>query len=403
MLVLVSLLTFTLVFDNHIKYLDNQMNNNIEEYLEIDIEQLCNITQCKNVIDLKNNKEYKMNNRRHLKFVAFIDRKLIKLRTNMYVTKEYEIIIYNEKSNYYYILDTDNIFSEYLNLIIASVPLALFLYIFILLFSLKKEKEEALLIMAGSEALLANKSMINITENIHHELNTPLEVIDNKIEKINRIVTNFLTEEYERTKNIDNLPSDRVKRNKKLLKLNEDFDFIKTSSEQIYAVLEKMKGFKHLRYSNGNKTIKDIFEGGFKIINISNTNFNYNIDSTLENYKIKSNILKNADLLSILLNHIKNSLEANASNIILLVREFSNEHIYIRIIDDGCGIPEKFKKSIFNPNFSTKKTLGGIRGNGMYLNKHILNQADGDIKLISSSNKGTTLELKLPAIPAGTK
>ena len=61
-----------------------------------------------------------------------------------------------------------------------------------------------------------------------------------------------------------------------------DFEFIKTSSEQIYNILEKMKGFKHMRYSNGNKTIHDVFEGAFKIISISNTNYEHQIDDKLK-------------------------------------------------------------------------------------------------------------------------
>jgi signal transduction histidine kinase len=263
---------------------------------------------------------------------------------------------------------------------------------------IKKEKEELILINIGVEASLANKSMINITENIHHELNTPLEVIDNKIEKIHKELSIFLLQEYEIIGNIDTISEDRIYRNKRLLKLNEDFGFIKTSSEQIYAVLEKMKGFKHLRYSNGNKSIKNIIDGGFKIINISNSNFEYKVDNELENYKIGTDKLKNADFLSIILNHLKNSLEAFASKIFILFNKYENDKIYIRIIDNGNGIPEDIQKKIFTPNFSTKNSDSGIRGNGMYLNKHVLSHTGGDINLISSSKKGTTIELEIPAI-----
>ena len=120
------------------------------------------------------------------------------------------------------------------------------------------------------------------------------------------------------------------------------------------------------------KTIKNIIDGGFKIINISNTNFCYNVDNSINNYTLKSDTLKNADLLSIILNHIKNSLEADASNVIILFNSYVKGILRLRILDNGKGIPIKAQKSIFEQNFSTKNTDSGIRGNGMYLNKHIL-------------------------------
>jgi signal transduction histidine kinase len=398
MINLMAILSFGLVFNNHITYIDTQMNNNIIEYGEIDKEQLCNIAECIRVADLGLKKCYKPDKKGHLRVTDFRNNSYTNIIGALNITDTYHLTIFNKKANAHFAINTDSILADYYLLMFLFIPLSLIIYILPLISSIKEEKEESILINAGSEALLANKSMINITENIHHELNTPLEVIDNKIEKIHGELSNFLLEEYEATENIKNLPEDRVQRNKRLVKLNEDFEFIKTSSEQIYAVLEKMKGFKHLRYSNGNKSIKNIIDGGFKIINISNTNFEYKVDKQFSKFKIGSEKLKNADFLSIILNHIKNSLEANASMIYILLAKSDDKDIYIRIIDNGNGIKQEAQKKIFEPNFSTKNSDSGIRGNGMYLNKHIIKNAGGDIKLISSSNKGTTIELKIPII-----
>jgi len=398
MINIVAMLSFGLVFNNHINYINAQLNNNIVEYNEVDREQLCKISQCIKVIDIKNNKVYEPDRKNHLKRVDKHVCQYSKIYNSLYISDGNDIAIYNKESSSYYVLDTKKMFNEYILLMLFFIPLSLIIYLIPLIRSIKEEKEEALLMTAGSEALLANKSMINITENIHHELNTPLEVIDNKIEKIHAELSNFLVEEYEATEHLTSLPEDRISRNKRLVKLNEDFEFIKTSSEQIYAVLEKMKGFKHLRYSNGNKSIKNIIDGGFKIINISNTNFDYKVDTKLAGYKIGTSKLKNADFLSIILNHLKNSLEANASKIFIMLSKEEENHIKIRIIDNGNGIPKEAQKKIFSANFSTKNSDSGIRGNGMYLNKHIIKNAGGDINLISSSPKGTTIELTVPAI-----
>jgi len=396
MINIVTILSFSVVFNNQIEYSNKQVNYNINEYQEIDNEQLCRIIGCNKVINIKKKKIFKVDHNNHLKLDNYKKYSFHKLYGSLYITNNYQLAVYNKEAESYFIINIDDVIKNYISLIFYFIPFSLFVYIWPFLSSIKSEKEESILINAGSEALLANKSMINITENIHHELNTPLEVIDNKIEKIHNQLAAFLLEEYEATQNIDTIPEDRIHRNRKLVKLNEDFDFIKTSSEQIYAVLEKMKGFKHLRYSNGNKTVKDIIDAGLKIINISNTNFEYKVDHKLNDYRIGNHDLKNAEFLSVILNHLKNSLEACASKVFFVFAKNEKDTLYFRIIDNGNGIPENARKHIFKPNFSTKASDTGIRGNGMYLNKQILKSVGGDINLISTSKKGTTIEISMP-------
>jgi len=393
---LMAMLSFGIVFTNHIDYINTQLNNNIKEYGEIDREQLCKIAQCVRVASVDLKKCYTPGNKGHLTRVEYRENIFNKIKGSLYITDTYQLTVYNETANTHFALNTDDIFKEYISLMTIFVPLSLLLFIYPLIRSISNEQEEALIMLAGNEALLANKSMINITENIHHELNTPLEVIDNKIEKIRRVLSDFLLDQAFTTSNLE-VSEERRTLNRKLSRLEEDFQFIRSSSEQIYSVLEKMKGFKHLRYSNGNKSIKNIIDGGFKIINISNTNFEFKVDKKLSKYRIDSKLLKNADLLSVTLNHIKNSLEANSSKVYILFAGYQNNYLRVRIIDNGKGIPKKVQRDIFCANFSTKNDDGSIRGNGMYLNRHIIRTAKGEISLISSSTKGTTIELKIPA------
>jgi signal transduction histidine kinase len=394
---IMAIISFSVVFDNHIDYINNQMNNNIIEYGEIDREQLCKLSECKKIYVPSLKKTYKPDGKGHLHKIDYKVENYYTIHKELKMNEGFEMSILNELSESYYVIDMKKMISDYLFVLYVFIPISMLIFMYPLIKSIREEKAEAILALAGNEALLANKTMINITENIHHELNTPLEVIDNKLEKIHRIVTNVIIDEQKYTKDLDMIPEDRVKRNKKLINLEKDFDFIKTSSEQIYSILEKMKGFKHLRYSNGNKTLVDIIDGGFKIINISNSNFETAVDERLGDYSLLREGLKNADLLSILLNHFKNSLEADASKILVLFSHYENGFLSIRIIDNGNGIPEEIQSKIFKANFSTKIGDSGIRGNGMYLNRHIVGSVGGSITLIGSSNKGTTIELKIPA------
>ncbi len=393
-IIVMAIISYIVIFDSHINYLNTQINNNIFEYNEIDREQLCKIAQCIEIEAIGIKKAYNVDNNSHLHLIKYNNYDKIQLHNSLYLVDN-QLAIFNDVSNNIFILDTKNIFLDFLNILYYFMPIALLFFSIPLIISIREEKNRSLLELASNEAILSNKSMINIAENIHHELNTPLEVIDNKIEKISRIIEKIILSEKEYIEKLE--INDRREKDKILRDLRKDFSFIKTASEQIYTVLSKMKNFKHLRYSNGNKSIKNIIDGGFKIINISNSNFESRVDSELRKYRLEATKLKNANLLSIILNHIKNSLEANASKIFILFVKETKTSVVIRIVDNGNGIPKEVQKDIFKANFSTKENIGSIRGNGMYLNKHILTAAGGYIKLINSSNKGTTIELSIPS------
>ncbi len=395
----VVILIFVLYIDIFLVSGLYDLTHNIDTYnyetnksFSIPEKRICAIFKCNNIRSGDTSRFYDKNN-----FVYTQKVKHDNLKITEYYYIDMESLEFNVKAGDYYVYTDMFINTEKkITVFLFSLPILLIMLIVSISRTIREEQESKMVQTAGNEAILTNKSMIMITENIHHELNTPLEVIDNKISKINKIVTEFLMAEERATKYLNYVSPERQARNRNLVALEEDFDFIQTSSEQIYTVLEKMKGFKHLRYSNGNKTIKSIITGGFKIINISVSNFEYTIDNKLSKYKIDNTNFKNADLLNIVLNHIKNSLEANSSKIVIAFNKFSFGYLYIRIIDNGNGIVKISKEDIFKPNFSSKSEENGIRGNGMYLNKQILKQVGGDVKLIDSTVKGTTIELKIP-------
>lgn len=70
--------------------------------------------------------------------------------------------------------------------------------------------------------------------------------------------------------------------------------------------------------------------------------------------------------------------------------------IVVEISDTGHGIPQENLDKIFEPFFTTKEPGKGT-GLGMYVVKQIVEQHGGSIKVISSSDRGTTLSICLPA------
>ena len=62
----------------------------------------------------------------------------------------------------------------------------------------------------------------------------------------------------------------------------------------------------------------------------------------------------------------------------------------IEVTDNGAGIPEKEKKEIFVPFFSTKKEGSGI---GLSLSKQIMHLHNGNITFSSEEGNGTSFYL----------
>ena len=75
------------------------------------------------------------------------------------------------------------------------------------------------------------------------------------------------------------------------------------------------------------------------------------------------------------------------------------EKLRIRISDTGCGIPEEYQRSIFQPFFRVDKSHSreyGGAGLGLSLVWEIANLHGGSVWVEKSSEKGTTIAVDLP-------
>ena len=75
------------------------------------------------------------------------------------------------------------------------------------------------------------------------------------------------------------------------------------------------------------------------------------------------------------------------------------EKLLIRVSDTGCGIPEKYQQSIFQPFFRVDKSRSreyGGAGLGLSLVWEIADLHGGSVWVEESSEKGTTIAVELP-------
>ena len=75
------------------------------------------------------------------------------------------------------------------------------------------------------------------------------------------------------------------------------------------------------------------------------------------------------------------------------------KRLIIRVSDTGCGVPEQYRESIFQPFFRVDKSRsrenGGV-GLGLSLVWEIVTLHGGEVRVEKSSEKGTTIAVKLP-------
>lgn len=101
-----------------------------------------------------------------------------------------------------------------------------------------------------------------------------------------------------------------------------------------------------------------------------------------------------------LFNLTENSIRYNQpnGNVRITVAD-EDSQLVIRVADTGCGIPTKYRESIFQPFFRVDKSRsrenGGV-GLGLSLVWEIVTLHGGEIRVEESSEKGTTMAVKFP-------
>ncbi len=102
----------------------------------------------------------------------------------------------------------------------------------------------------------------------------------------------------------------------------------------------------------------------------------------------------------LLFNLIENAIKYNhpGGSVTVSIRN-ENHQALLHVADTGCGIPEEYRESIFQPFFRVDKSrsrqMGGV-GLGLALVKEIAVLHGGNVCVESSSEAGTTFAVNLP-------
>ena len=99
----------------------------------------------------------------------------------------------------------------------------------------------------------------------------------------------------------------------------------------------------------------------------------------------------------VLLNLLLNAKDAVAQGGTIAIRvERKRKWVSIEIRDDGCGIPARDLKAIYDPFFTTKPTGTGL---GLFISRNIVEGCGGKMEINSEPGKGTIVVVMLPCWP----
>ena len=102
----------------------------------------------------------------------------------------------------------------------------------------------------------------------------------------------------------------------------------------------------------------------------------------------------------LLFNLTENAIRYNRPNGTVRISIAEEEtQIVVRVADSGCGIPEEYRRSIFQPFFrvdkSRSRAYGGV-GLGLSLVWEIARLHGGEVLVEKSTEEGTTMAVRFP-------
>ena len=276
-----------------------------------------------------------------------------------------------------------------------------------------KNLEDALLsLQKVQDQLIHSEKMASLgqlTAGIAHEINNPLAFVSSNINRFNEYFNDI------------NSMLDKWRSFGKSFGNNGDIinklDELKEIEKQIDLEFIRQDFADLMKYNlNGIERIKNIVQQlrGFSYsdnTNLSEEDINTAIEETIllvwNEVKNKAEIIKNygklpfvvcnvGELKQVFVNLLINAVNAIKEKGQIIIDTFSlKDYVFIRISDNGCGIPAENINKIFDPFFTTKSLNMGT-GLGLWICLSIIKKHNGLINVTSELDKGTTFEIKLP-------
>ncbi len=219
----------------------------------------------------------------------------------------------------------------------------------------------------------------DFVNNITHELKTPLATLTLATKMLNN------NELKQQPKFIDNTVDTIERQNKRLQKL---IDQVLNNSLD-YAEIKLQKETVNIK--NYITTILDDFK-----LSVTDKNVTINQSFKIEKQDIS---IDKFYITTAILNILENAVKYNGNDVEISCTVKSNTQLKISISDNGSGISDKDKKQVFEKFYRAgNKEIHNVKGLGLglYYTNQIIKAHNGNIKLSSKKNIGSTFTMVLP-------
>jgi len=197
--------------------------------------------------------------------------------------------------------------------------------------------------------------------------------------------------------NIDNTYR---KGNMTLEYMEDKVDAIEETIEYMSQTIEDFSDYLSPKRSKNDFYLNDSIEKAMELtmptLNKSSVDIILYAEDDYEYFGRKNELTQ---VLIILINNAREALikdEKNSDKIITIELEEKSENLFIKIKDNGLGVPSSIKSKIFDAYFSTNENTKG-RGLGLYMSKQIVeDRFNGSLWV--ENHQGAIFTIKLPLL-----
>ncbi|MBU0945399.1 MAG: PAS domain-containing protein [Proteobacteria bacterium] len=263
------------------------------------------------------------------------------------------------------------------------------------------------------------ESIGELSAGIAHEINTPMQFVGGNLAFLQEGFDDLLTL-FNRYKTFRQSVAQEEKFTaacEELLEFEEeiDVDYLKEevptafsqTQEGVDRVIKLVQGLKGFAHSDSNhaKQAMDINTIIENTLVVSRNEYKYVADIETHFNTIPMIMVYPGDIGQVILNLIVNAAhaigdataESEEKGCIRIETCQQGNEIVITITDTGTGIPDSVKNRIFDPFFTTKE-VGKGSGQGLAIARTIIHDKhQGTLACTSTSSKGTTFSIRLPA------
>ncbi|TEW55392.1 sensor histidine kinase [Psychromonas sp. RZ22] len=112
--------------------------------------------------------------------------------------------------------------------------------------------------------------------------------------------------------------------------------------------------------------------------------------------KVKADAIQLEQIIVNLLSNALQSMQNSQHKLIEIKLSIESKHAFIKVLDSGTGIQEKYLSMLFEPFFTTKETGLGL---GLSISQQIIQNMQGTLSATNRQSGGAEFTISLPLLP----